>query len=245
MIIKISYFSVLIMKLLHLLHCFRVMSNEAKTNRGTCDYCGKTMLKKTLTSHFKICSRNENSQKREKTFECRFEDCSKKFHTKAYLRVHELRYHNEKYRNTSCPFPKCTSKVRRDNLVFHLKMVHEGMDTVVECPKCQRKFKRSWLRHHLRGLCSENRVKNVKCTFEGCSAIFYNNVQRTVHVKSVHSPQKSCEFKNCSYRGKNLAGHVSRVHYSNKISCENCNLSIKKASLPSHRKRCRNRQETK
>lgn len=180
-------------------------SHRSKHNpntRHTCELCGKVKTnKEDLERHLAVVHKVDLGE-----FICN--ECGKTYASKATLKTHIINVHKEKeFQCDQCDFRAYDLK--------HLKrhaFVHTGDEAkIVNCPRCEAKFKlQEQLVCHIRKV--HEKVRNNKC--EICGKAFFSKNKLGDHIKT-HTGQKDylCNFCEKQFIQKsNLKIHMKNVH---------------------------------
>lgn len=139
-----------------------------------CSECGSGFkYERALVRHYK------EDHAITKPHKCKY--CGKLFKKKFCLTNHQVIHEDKQFKCEYCD--KLFNYL--GNLKTHITRMHEEITQELICQECGKTFKeKSYLKMHQ--LCAHLKVKNIQCSFEGCSEKFVYTRHRYIHEEKVH-----------------------------------------------------------
>lgn len=129
---------------------------------------------------------NKKAKKRNRTFACTWEGCTKKFPEKQNMQKHVRAVHM-KIADVACTEPGCDKMFTQfANMQKHVNAVHLKIKDVA-CTEmgCGKVFTRlESMEKHVKAV--HRKIKDIACTEPGCTKTFSEQGSLTKHVRSVH-----------------------------------------------------------
>lgn len=121
------------------------------------------------------------------------EKCAQTFTRKSDLKRHNLNFHVRK--SVSCP--KCSRKISKNLLEWHIKWVHETKERKFECDVCKVKFKHQF---HLKAHQNiyHSRSNNYSCSF--CNKLFMREQELDEHQANEHNLKNNYACPECFFK---------------------------------------------
>lgn len=153
----------------------------------------------------------------------------------ATQKSHLTQHNNSVHQNIKIQCTMCGHKAAHlGHLKTHIQSQHKEVKKTL-CVLCNKEF--SGLYNHIK---SKHKGVTYNCNI--CQYKITQNSHLTRHIKTLHFKERKYPCKICDYQAtikSNLSNHVKNVpHRSENTICTECNKSIWKYNLKTHKKLC-------